>query len=47
MVDCKQDGLPKEAFFEMKNLYVTPTMAKALGTPFLNSDGRVLKEVLK
>lgn len=32
---------------EMKNIDVTPTMAKLLGVPFLGADGKVLEEVLK
>jgi len=47
MMDCKQNGLRKEAFLEMKHIDVTPTMAKLLGAPFPNADGRVLEEVLK
>jgi hypothetical protein len=30
----------------MKNIDVTPTMAKLLGIPFPDADGRVLKEAL-
>lgn len=32
---------------EVKNIDVTPTMAKLLGVPFPNADGKVLEEVLK
>ncbi|MBE2282692.1 MAG: alkaline phosphatase family protein [Prosthecobacter sp.] len=32
---------------EMKNIDVTPTMAKLLGIPFPGADGRVLEEALK
>ncbi|MCB1277030.1 alkaline phosphatase family protein [Prosthecobacter sp.] len=32
---------------EMKNIDVTPTMAKLLGVPFPDADGRVLNEALK
>jgi predicted AlkP superfamily pyrophosphatase or phosphodiesterase len=32
---------------EMKNIDVTPTMAKLLGVPFPGADGRVLEEALK
>jgi hypothetical protein len=32
---------------EMKNIDVTPTMAKLLGVPFPGADGRVLDEALK
>ena len=32
---------------EMKNIDVTPTMAKLLGIPFPNADGQVLEKALK
>ena len=38
---------PSLVLDEIKNIDITPTMAKLLGIPFPDADGRVLEEALK